>query len=297
MYNDVLQKKISMNKSFFFSAILSAIILTSCGGKTNTGSGETADFVLNLEKGQQFQTEMTAKQQIETSMMGKTMNIDQTFLTAFQMDVEDINTSGNYIIRTTYKRIRLEQSMGGMGGLGNTLIDTEKPEENKGMAAAMTAPAMQQMIGKSFTSEMDKKGHTLSTDMSALTEGSDGQVVQQDNSLSNYSIGFPEKRVKVGDSWEEEKELKIQNAVMKIKTKHTLKSIANDVAEIESTGTIEPVNTGEKIKGTQTGTTKVNLKNGWSSESKITQELEMEVVQMGQSIPIKIKSEVTMTSK
>ena len=41
-----------MNKYFFFSAILSAIILSACGGKTNTGSGETADFALNLEKGQ-----------------------------------------------------------------------------------------------------------------------------------------------------------------------------------------------------------------------------------------------------
>lgn len=286
-----------MKKSIFYVVTAATLILLSCGGKTGSNSGQTADFVLNLEKGQTFQTEMTVKQQIETSMMGQSMNIDQTFLTAFEMKVEDINSEGNYIIRTTYKRIRLDQNTGMLGELGKTIVDTDKPEENKGMAAAMTAPALQQMIGKSFTSEMDKKGHTLSTDLSALTEGSDGKVAQQDNSLSNYSIGFPEKPVKVGDSWEEVKELKTQNAVMKIKTKHTLKSISNDVAEIESTGTIEPVNPGDKIKGKQSGLTKVNLKNGWSSESKINQEIEMELAQMGQTIPMKIKSEVIVTSK
>lgn len=286
-----------MKKTIFYLATVVASFLISCGSKSGSNSGETADFVLNLEKGQTFQTEMTVKQQIETNMMGQTMNIDQTFLTAFEMKVEDINTSGNYIIRTTYKRIRLDQNTGMLGDLGKTIIDTDKPEENKGLAAAMTAPALQQMIGKSFTSEMDKKGHTLNTDMSALTAGSEGQIAQQDNTLSNYNVGFPEKPVKVGDSWEEEKELKTQNAVMKIKTKHTLKSISNDIAEIESTGTIEPANPGDKIKGKQTGITKVNLKNGWSSESKINQEIEMEIAQMGQTIPMKIKSEVIVTSK
>lgn len=57
-----------------------------------------------------------------------------------------------------------------------------------------------------------------------------------------------------------------QNVVMKIKTQHTLKSIENDMAEIETISTIAPVNAGDKIKGTQTGISKVNLKNGWSSE-------------------------------
>lgn len=286
-----------MNKYFFLSTIFSTLFLISCGGKSKTGSVETVDFVLNLEKGQQFQTEVVAKQQIETNMMGQTMNIDQTFLTVFQMDVEDINTSGNYIVRNTYKRVRFEQSMSGMGDLGKTLIDTENPEENKGMAEAMLAPSMQQMIGKSFTSEIDKKGNTLNTDMSALTDGNDGQLDQQENNLNNYGIGFPDKPVKVGDSWEEEKEMITKNVAMKIKTKHTLKSIANDVAEIESTGTIEPVNASDKIKGTQTIISKVNIKNGWSSETKITQELEMDVIQTEQSIPMKIKSEITVSSK
>ncbi|MCX7744597.1 MAG: DUF6263 family protein [Flavobacteriales bacterium] len=286
-----------MKKTLYIVATTTTLLLASCGGKTGSNSGQTADFVLTLEKGQTFQTEMTVKQQIETSMMGKTMNIDQTFLTAYEMKVEDTNASGNYIIRTTYKRIRLDQNTSMLGELGKTVIDTDKPEENKGLAASLTAPAFQQMIGKSFTSEMDRKGHTLSTDMSALTEGSEGQATQQDYSLSNYSIGFPEKPVKVGDSWEEEKELKTENAIMKIKTKHTLKSISNNVAEIESTGTIEPINPNDKIKGKQTGTTKVNLKNGWSSESKINQEIEMEIAQMGEYISMKIKSEIVMISK
>jgi len=159
----------------------------------------------------------------------------------------------------------------------------------------MTAPIMQSLIGKSFTSEVDKQGKTLNIDMSELAE--QGATNQADISPSNYNISFPDKPIKIGDSWEEEKELKTQNASMKVKMKHTIKSIDHDVAEIESTGTIEPVNPGDKIKGTQNSTTKINLKNGWSSESKINQELEMEIVQNEQSIPMKIKSETTVISK
>lgn len=280
-----------MKKIIFFSGLFSTLALVSCGGKKQN----SITLTLNLEKGQQFQTEATVKQKIESNMMGQTTTIDQTFLTTYLVSVEDINPSGNYIIRNTYKRIRFEQSIAGLGDMGNTVVDTEKPDENKGMAAAMTAPLMQSLIGKSFTSEVDKQGKTLNIDMSELAE--QGATNQADNSLSNYNISFPNKPIKIGDSWEEEKELKTQNASMKVKMKHTIKSIDQDVVEIESTGTIGPVNPGDKIKGTQNSTTKINLKNGWSSESKINQELEMEIVQDEQSIPMKIKSEITVISK
>ncbi len=69
------------------------------------------------------------------------------------------------------------------------------------------------------------------------------------------------------------------------------------MAEIESAGTIGPANPDDKIKGKQTGITKVNLKNGWSTESKINQEIEIEIEQSGLTIPMKIKSEISITSK
>lgn len=151
---------------------------------------------MKLEKDQQFRTEMSAKEQIETSMMGKTMKIDQKFLTVFQMDVEDTNTSDNYILRNTYNRVRFEQSMSGLEYLGNTVIDIKNPEENKDITAPILAPSMQTNDWKIIYQRSEQKRDILSMDLRVLTDGINAQVGQQENNVSNYALVFPDKPVK-----------------------------------------------------------------------------------------------------
>lgn len=301
-----------MNTSFFFRsfstvALASALVLSGCGSKTKTnetGDTNTAEFKLNLEKGKKFYTTMVMDQQIETSAMGSAMSINQSITFEFDVEVKDHKENGNHVISNTYKRMALTQSMPGMGAMGETVVDTKDPSKNKGMVASMMAESLNKLIDKTFEMEMDQYGKVVGTNMNQLMEEmgapDDGGSIEGGD-MSAYNVQFPNKPVKVGESWEGELVQKNKGMDMKVKSTYTLKAIKDGIAEVEMKSVISTDTTSNelfgKISGTQSGTSYIELKTGWSKEMKLTQDMTMEMGEGGQTVPMKMKSTITLTSK
>jgi len=281
------------------------VSLAGCKGGATTGGGDptTAEFKLNLETGKKFQTSMVMDQEIETTSMGQQMNISQTMGFDFDLEVTEKNAQGNYVLKNTYKRVFMKQSMPGMGGMGDTELDTQDPSKNKGMMATTMAEVFNKFIGKSFDTEHQPNGKIVRTTLNELMTEISGEAGGQMQDYSNYSVAFPDKPVKIGESWESETKQNTEGIEMVTKTKYTLKGIKDGVAEVELDGTIgsneiagESGTTG-KITGTQKGTSYIDLKTGWVKETKMNQDLNMEIDQMGMKMPMKVKGTITLTTK
>jgi hypothetical protein len=141
---------------------------------------------------------------------------------------------------------------------------------------------------------MDKFGKVIKTTMSnGLNTGKGGGSM--DN--LNYSI-FPDKKLKVGDTWESEVEQNMNGPIAVIKTKYKLVSITDGIAEISMDGTLGiKENTEGKISGTQKGTSKIDIATGMNKSITLDQDIDMEMNDMGMKMPMKVKNNITITTK
>lgn len=285
-----------------------SLLMVSCKSKTSSsvsGDGQTAEFKLNLNKGDKFQTTMEMVQEIETESMGQSMNINQTMAFDFDLEVIEKNNQSNFVIKNTYKRIYMKQSMPGMGAMGETELDTDDPSKTKGMMGSMMLEQFQKFVGKSFNSEHDSKGKIVKTTLNEMMKDITGEEPKDGGmqDFSGYSISYPEKPIKIGESWTGEVKQNNQGMNMVIKSTYTLKSIKDGIAEIEVDGKVSDGNIPEgdnskgSVSGTQKGTTWVDLKTGWTKESKLNQDMTMEIEQMGMKMPMKLKGTITLKTK
>jgi hypothetical protein len=86
---------------------------------------------------------------------------------------------------------------------------------------------------------------------------------------------------------------------MQIKATYTLLKISGKSATIGIDGTITANETEDvdmRVNGTQKGEMIIDLNTGWLVESKLDQEIELDIEQNGQKFPATISGTITMTS-
>ncbi|MCS6981746.1 MAG: DUF6263 family protein [Flavobacteriales bacterium] len=236
-----------------------------------------------------------ADQNIETESMGQKMTIEQKMQFNIENMVEDISKSGNYIFKATYRRIKISQNL---PGIGQTVVDTDSPSTNIGAAAAVIEPLFKSFIGKSFTMEMTPQGKAVRTDMSEIKALSpeSGNLLEGDNGLFSGYTEFPDKSLKVGDSWEVERDLNSQKYLMRIKAKYTLKEVKDGLALIHLTGQYLPSDDKSSVSGFLEGDLHVDTQTGWTKEALLRQDLTFSSSELGLGTPLKIKSTITLMS-
>ena len=283
-------------KTTLWIAFLSITLATaSCGNKKTTGTDgpggpnntEEIELKINLTKGKKYDMKMALNSNAEMNMMGQSINTITNMEMGMDYEVMDVLPSGNFLVRTTYKTIKMSGESMGM----KYEYDSETGK-GTGPQGEQMATSMKKIIGEYSDMEMDKNGKIVKTTMSSGL--SDGKDKGGFNNI-NYSV-FPDKKVKVGDTWDSDIEQTMNKLVAIIKTKYTLTAVKDGMADIAMDGTldIKPGSTG-KITGTQKGTGKIEIATGMSKEVVMDQDIEMEVDQMGMKMPMKMKNKVTIT--
>lgn len=288
-----LKITIHMKTKLIIAFLSVGLVLTSCGKKGGTNgpnsSGEI-ELKLNLKKGSLYDMKMVLNSQTEMNMMGQTVNSNTVMEMGMDYEVKDVLANGNYVVRTTYKTIKMSGDAMGMKYEYDSQTD-----KATGMQAEQMAAGMKKMLGEYAEMEMDKLGKVVKSTMSPGLSGPDGKGKGGMENMS-YSV-FPDKKIKVGDTWESDIDQKMGNSEVIVKTKFKLVSVSNGIAEISMDGTLElKPGTEGKITGTQKGTSKVELATGMNQEVVIDQDIDMEMNDMGMKMPMKMKNKITITT-
>jgi len=268
----------------FLACFLSVFLWMACSDNKEA----TTNFQFNLQKGKAYEYEMDFDMKQE--MQGQ--NISTNMKSDYVMEV--IGDDGNVkTIKTTYERFAMNVDMPGQS------IKADSDNADTTTAAEITDPSqlMNAMFGalkgKSFIMKVDQEGKV--TEVTGLDQIADAMVnsmkvkeemkpmvrqafTQQFNEQNikeifsqSFNI-FPNKSVKVGDSWEK-KISGTSSMPMDVTTTYTVKSIDGDIVNLDAKSKMNFTG-GADMSGEQTGTLKVNSKTGLVVNAEMDQKMD-----------------------
>ena len=268
----------------FLACLFSVFLWTAC----SDNKAATANFQFNLQKGKAYEYEMDFDIKQEVSGQNISTNMKSDYV------MEVIEDDGNVkTLKTTYERFAMNIDMPGQS------IKADSDNTDTAAKAEVTNPGqlMNAMFGalkgKSFLIKVDKEGKV--TEVSGLDQIADAMVnsmnvkeemkpmvrqafTQQFNEQNikeifsqSFNI-FPNKPVKVGDSWEK-KIAGTTSMPMDVTTTYTVKSIDGDMVNLDAKSKMSFTG-GANMTGEQTGTMKVNAKTGLVVNAEFNQKMD-----------------------
>jgi hypothetical protein len=263
--------------------VLITVVFQSCQSTQKTSSGQVMKF--NLQKGKIYDYDMAFD--IDQQMQGQTMEINMK--SGYTLEVVD-EAGDVKNIKTTFGRIVMDMS--GVGPMKMTVDTDESDIASKDEVSQVMHKVLKAMVGKSFMMKVNSEGKVLEFSgfaevrnaivQSLGLEGQDakdaelmsGQVMNDDNLRKSFEQAFfifPNKEVKVGDTWT--KEMQMGGMMpLKVSSTYTVKSIEGDHATLSMDGTISSTSEAAKMNGTQNGTMIVDLKTGLVVNSDFNQD-------------------------
>lgn len=246
----------------------------------------------NLSQGDEYTYDINIDQDIVFQAQGQTMALDQ--LMDFYMTSTIMNVSDSITIKTTINRINMIQKIMGM----EIKFDSDQPANEQNPMSAQIAEAMGRLINHGYTIVMDKLGNISRVDVSDMSENN--ELANNMGSGANFAV-FPENAISVGDSWEKDIE-PMETSDMKFHVKYTLFKISGNQATLQLNGTItankvEEMEGDMNLKGETKGEMTLDIKTGWLIESKMEQDIQLDLEQNGTKFPATITGTVTATSK
>jgi hypothetical protein len=223
------------------------------------------------------------------------------------------------MISSTYDAIRFKMNAMGMdmGYDSKNVGDTLKESTMNGMFRKIFSS----MIGKTFKMTMTPKGDVTKIEglaelVQSMSESIDvpenmkEQMRKQMASSFNdeqvkqsFTQGFgvyPEKPVKVGDSWNRNLSRDMNNMKMNVDVKYTVKEINDKSVMLDLTGTIKSASGADSVSavkvdmtGDQKGTMEILRSSGLTKQGNI--DMNMKMTAMGN--PINVKANITIEGK
>jgi hypothetical protein len=211
-----------MKRSFawLFSSVI--LLATSCNNSNKPGSGgDAVELRLNLEKGKTYGYAMKTDMNMDVQVLGKPMKTSVSMNFGFKINVDDIDSAHNYRVTSTYDAIKFKTSAMGMemGYDSQEPGDTTRADMFSGMFRKMFGG----MLGKQFKFTLTPKGEVKDvTGVKEMVESMMNSIdipearkaamqKQMESSFNEDQIKqgfeqgfsvFPDKPVKVGDSWD-----------------------------------------------------------------------------------------------
>lgn len=242
---------------------------------------------LNLEKGDHYQMTMTSDNNVDQEMMGQQMKIHQMMEFAMSYKVLDVLPDKNYVIEYSFDKLKMDMDINGQ----KMIIDSESTSDDQ---ASKNIIEMTSMKLKFTMNSMGKIQSIEGIDGYMNKIAGNPQLTQtlsmftnEENfksSFGQYLGYFPEGEVEVGSTWDSSIIMPgLMNMGMNMH--YTVNDIINDqiILGVDSNVNIDnPIeNNGMKIQmkttGTQTGTMKVDLKNGFVGTTDINQKFDMKM--------------------
>lgn len=245
----------------------------------------------DFNQGAEYKLEIKTIQNISMNMSGQSIVLKQNITLNQTAEILNISEEGNIEFEIAYDRIRFNQNAMGM----EIAWDSEDPEASKdNMMAQQIASQFQKAVDNKINSTIDQFGNPVKNNSAEVIGNS---------SVSGFEMGmlvvFPDHEVSVGESWE----VTIQpdpNSDFTVSSTYTLTDIKGSKAFISYDGIIsgtEMNGNAAKLSGTVTGKAEVNTKTGWLESATTMQNLEMEMEQQGQTVPMTLSSVVELRSE
>jgi len=271
---------------FFTTVVL--LSLTAC----NTNH----KMHINVKSGDEYKYHTLISITSDNEIYGQTSSAKQDTTTEFKIKVDNVDSEGNITMNYIYDHIKFEADTDGT----KQLYDSDNSNPNDFSAV------YKNIVGKGFTAKMTKYGEVtevtgvdelLNTIVTTLYPGMDDETYIEETKKSfNSTFGdfalkslvqlstkiFPDKKVKIGDSWDIEATI---NTIEEINAKitYTLDKIENKTAYLSVKSEFSTDKSKVKdymgmamttdLTGTITGTIKVNMDNCFISEGELTQNL------------------------
>jgi hypothetical protein len=251
-------------------------------GISTLNFAQKVNLEYNLEKGNYYQWEMILDQEIDMKVQGQDMSMTQKIEFFTGNTVQEV-FKDSFRIEQKIERVKMNQQVMGM----TVNYDSDSPNSSDPMAAQMDQ-MFKSFIGEPMIIVLDKLGNTVRTDLGKLEDNP--EFARNAGSTAQFII-FPEKTLKVGDSWEDTINPLVETGII-TKVKYTLAKVESGTATLKFEGdvtSIEGNELGMNMSGKQKGEVKIDLKSGWTDSSEITQDMEMEINQNGMIIPAKVK--------
>ncbi len=298
-----------MKKLLILAAAFCGLILLpgtqSCQSSKNSTATKLLKF--NLEKGKGYDYEMTMN--MDQEIMGQKIQMDMSTYYSMDVEAEDNDTK---TITTSIDRFKIKTGAAGF----NIEVDTDKPvpagddSDISGEPTRMMSKIFGAIKGRKFSMKVNAEGKVVSVsgfehmaeslaDSLEIDSTERAQMISQFNTQFNgEKIGsqlerfwyiFPNKEVKVGESWQKNSQLggELPGNYSSI---YKVTEIEGDMVTLEEKTKIESDQGKMKLKGNITGTIVVDSRSGLivtaDQDMKITAETE------GKSFDIAGKSRI-----
>ncbi len=290
-----------MKKTIQLGAMAAMLFATtasvSCNSSDNksgaatgkSGSGDTYDLKFNLKPGTAYTYDMDVMQNVEAAGTNSTNNL----YSKYTFNVKEA-AAGNSKIEVIYDLMRME-----MKSMGNTVKMSSEDQ-------TPASEGFRNMVNKPFSMTVSPEGKVVSIDGWENIDKSGAMKAEDLKQSMETSLNiFPNKAVKVGDTWKKDAAMSMQMFKMNISSTYTLTEVKGNTATISMDSEIKmgqdnnTESNGMKMemKGTQKGKMEVELSTGMTLSGNITQDIKGEMQAQGQKMPMSIKSEIKITGK
>ena len=295
-------KKILVPFTLFF-VVAAATVMDGCQSAKNATSAKMLKFALEKGKGYDYEMSMNLDQEI----MGQPVKMNMS--TYYSMDVQN-DAGGIKTIVTSFDRLKMQTDLMGMNINVDTDVTTPSDSLDKNPLAAMSK-VFGAIKGQRFTMQVNEEGKITEitgfenmaqhiADSLGLNAEDRREMVQGFNSQFNaeeikqnferFWYIFPNKEVKVGDSWEKKSAIKGKMAGT-YTSRYKVTDIEGDMVTLEEVTKIDSKE-GERISltGEIKGIVVVDSRTGLLMNAD--QDMDMKASGEGMSFNIKGKSKI-----
>lgn len=293
--------------SLIIAAVFSFLIgIEACQSSKSATSAKMLKF--NFEKGKGYDYEMNID--MDQEIMGSSTKLG--IATYYSMDVMEDDGKVK-VLQARYDRFKMDMDLFGM----KLNVDTEKPVDTAGASKdpmQMISRLFGAIKGKQFRMKVDAEGKVLeingfkeiaesiissmeldAEDQKEVREKMETQFDQQFNDqnireqFERVLYIFPNKEVKVGDSWQKSSNM---NSKMSGKMNSTYKvtEIEGDMVTLEEKTKIVSADDAMEVEGEQNGILVVDSRTGLVVTADLV--MDMTAKAGGMSIDIKAKTKI-----
>jgi hypothetical protein len=296
------------------------MVLFSCGNK------DKITLQYDFKQGEVLKQNMVINMDLVQKFMNQEMKVSITMGMKMTFEVKESRDS-DYTLEVRYKELKVEAGMPGVNvgkiTFDSNTADSVATETNLG-------PMFKAIVDKPFETVMDKTGkvksvkgletcfeNMINTFSDSVPESFRQQTIGQFGSQFSeeafksqfeQTTGYlPDKPVGIGDSWNTKLETKASSFAITVDAKLTLKSVEDNVVNVDLDGTvatpegyeqeIKGMKTKIALKGTYKGTLKLNRNTGWIVFSDMMMNINGDIEVMGMKVPVYTALKATVTDE
>ncbi len=283
-----------------FVAVCAILVLFSCG-KENT------ELKINFKKGDKYLYTTQVNQKINSFGMQMEQGMQMEMIYAYSGD-----EGANKKLDITYNHVMITMN----SPMGQMKYDSKDSGQKDPEYAFMD-----NLIGKSFYITVAPNGDIvnvggLSELIRSLPASTDNDVrASMESQLGDTAIKlmmqnsfdmYPGKKVAVGDTWTKKTMTNYSGVNINVENTYTLKAVNGSqasvgIVSIMSLPSADSLNNGVpmqmEMNGKQEGTLEIDIASGQIISGKTTQTIEGKLSANGQTIPMSINGDITISSK